>query len=98
MLHLDNAATSPVREEALAAAWPYLTASFGNPSSTHGLGEQAAAALADARKSVAAALGVLQTWLTSTVGNRVTGDLRVRLFEHLQAMGQTRSHREELPF
>ncbi|GEA83697.1 multidrug ABC transporter ATP-binding protein [Cellulomonas gelida] len=35
---------------------------------------------------VAAGLGVIQTWLTSTVGNRVTGDLRVRLFEHLQAM------------
>lgn len=33
-----------------------------------------------------AALGVAQTWLTSTVGNSVTGDLRVRLFEHLQAM------------
>ena len=33
-----------------------------------------------------AVLGVLQTWLTSTVGNSVTGDLRVRLFEHLQAM------------
>lgn len=33
-----------------------------------------------------AALGVVQTWLTSTVGNSVTGDLRVRLFEHLQAM------------
>lgn len=33
-----------------------------------------------------AGLGVLQTWLTSTVGNSVTGDLRVRLFEHLQAM------------
>lgn len=31
-------------------------------------------------------LGVLQTWLTSSVGNRVTGDLRVRLFEHLQSM------------
>lgn len=35
---------------------------------------------------LSAALGVLQTWLTSTVGNSVTGDLRVRLFEHLQAM------------
>ncbi len=35
---------------------------------------------------VSAGLGVLQTWLTSTVGNSVTGDLRVRLFEHLQAM------------
>lgn len=33
-----------------------------------------------------AALGVAQTWLTATVGNAVTGDLRVRLFEHLQAM------------
>jgi ATP-binding cassette subfamily B protein len=33
-----------------------------------------------------AVLGVTQTWLTSTVGNRVTGDLRVRLFDHLQAM------------
>lgn len=35
---------------------------------------------------LSAALGVVQTWLTSTVGNSVTGDLRVRLFEHLQRM------------
>ena len=35
---------------------------------------------------LSAGLGVIQTWLTSTVGNSVTGDLRVRLFEHLQAM------------
>jgi ATP-binding cassette subfamily B protein len=33
-----------------------------------------------------AALGVWQTWLTATVGNKVMGSLRVRLFEHLQAM------------
>jgi ATP-binding cassette subfamily B protein len=33
-----------------------------------------------------AALGVWQTWLTATVGNKVMGALRVRLFEHLQAM------------
>jgi ATP-binding cassette subfamily B protein len=35
---------------------------------------------------LSACLGVAQTWFTSTVGNRVTGDLRVKLFEHLQAM------------
>lgn len=35
---------------------------------------------------LSAVLGIGQTWLTSTVGNSVTGDLRVRLFEHLQAM------------
>ena len=33
-----------------------------------------------------AGLGVLQTWFTSTIGNKVTGDLRVQLFDHLQAM------------
>ncbi len=33
-----------------------------------------------------AGLGVLQTWLTASVGNRVAGDLRVRLFSHMQAM------------
>lgn len=35
---------------------------------------------------LSAVLGVAQTWFTSTVGNAVTGDLRVKLFEHLQAM------------
>lgn len=33
-----------------------------------------------------ALLGVWQTWLTASVGNRVAGDLRVRLFTHVQAM------------
>lgn len=35
---------------------------------------------------VSAALGVWQTWLTSTVGNKVMGSLRVKLFDHLQRM------------
>jgi ATP-binding cassette, subfamily B, bacterial len=33
-----------------------------------------------------AALGVWQTWLTATVGNKVMGALRVKLFRHLQRM------------
>jgi len=33
-----------------------------------------------------AGLSVWQTWVTSTVGNRVTGDLRVTLFDKLQRM------------
>ncbi|NYE94705.1 cysteine desulfurase [Psychromicrobium silvestre] len=53
MIFLDAAATSPVRREAIEAMFPYLTGSFGNPSSHHGLGEQAAQALAAARASVA---------------------------------------------
>src|SRR6187551_771051 len=33
-----------------------------------------------------AAIGVWQTWLTATVGNKVMGSLRIRLFGHLQSM------------
>jgi ATP-binding cassette subfamily B protein len=35
---------------------------------------------------VSALLGVWQTWLTATVGNKVMGSMRVRLFSHLQSM------------
>ncbi len=35
---------------------------------------------------VTAGLNVAQTWLTASVGNRITGDLRLRLFAHLQQM------------
>ncbi|AZZ49528.1 ABC transporter ATP-binding protein [Rathayibacter rathayi] len=36
--------------------------------------------------ALSAILGVWQTYLTATVGNTVMGDLRIRLFRHLQAM------------
>ena len=35
---------------------------------------------------VSALLGVWQTYLTATIGNKVMGALRVRLFTHLQSM------------
>ncbi len=36
--------------------------------------------------AASAALGVWQTYLTASVGNKVMGDLRIRLFQHLQRM------------
>ncbi len=36
--------------------------------------------------ALSAALGVWQTYLTATVGNRVMGELRLRLFAHLERM------------
>ncbi|PZE85145.1 cysteine desulfurase family protein [Curtobacterium sp. MCBD17_032] len=57
MSYLDRAATTPVRREVLEAMWPYLTGTFGNPSSTHEVGHAAARGLADARTVVARALG-----------------------------------------
>ncbi len=53
MIYLDNAATTPVVPAALEAAWPWLTAEFGNPSSTHELGLRAKTALESARSRIA---------------------------------------------
>ncbi|WP_298226414.1 cysteine desulfurase family protein [Gryllotalpicola sp.] len=57
MIFLDAAATTPVRPEALQAAWPHLTGLSGNPSSVHEPGLAAAGALAAARAGVARFLG-----------------------------------------
>lgn len=56
-LYLDHAATTPVRAEVRAAMEPFLDRVFGNPSSLHRWGREAAAALAEARAVCAAALG-----------------------------------------
>jgi len=56
-LYLDHAATTPVRAEVRAAMEPFLDGAFGNPSSLHRWGREAAAALAEARAICAEALG-----------------------------------------
>lgn len=51
--YLDYAATTPVDERVLAAMLPYFNQEFGNPSSVHAYGQQAEAALEEAREGVA---------------------------------------------
>ncbi|MCL9666407.1 cysteine desulfurase [Curtobacterium albidum] len=68
MFYLDRAATTPVRREVLEAMWPYLTGVFGNPSSTHGVGDEAARGLADARATVARFLGCRPGEVVLTTG------------------------------
>lgn len=55
--YLDNAATTPMRPEAVEAMIPYLTERFGNPSGSHAVAREAKKALEEARDVVAAALG-----------------------------------------
>lgn len=56
MIYLDNAASMPVRPEALKAAMPFLTENCANPSSLHSLGMDASMAIITAREQCAAAL------------------------------------------
>ena len=55
--YLDNAATTRVCPEAAQAALYAMTEGYGNPSSTHTKGREAARLLSHAREQVAAALG-----------------------------------------
>jgi cysteine desulfurase len=56
-VYLDHAATTPVREEVLAAMLPFFGPRFGNPSSVHRWGREARTALDEARERVARCLG-----------------------------------------
>ncbi|MGC0273606.1 cysteine desulfurase family protein [Pseudactinotalea sp. Z1739] len=78
MLHLDDAATTPVRREALEAMWPYLTAEFGNPSSTHDLGTRAQDGLTRARRAVAGVLGARASEITFTAGGTEAANLAIK--------------------
>ena len=78
MIFLDSAATMPIRREVLEAMRPFLTAEFGNPSSHHALGEQAAKALADARGRIAGVLGCRASEITFTSGGTEADNLAIK--------------------
>ncbi|TFV94081.1 cysteine desulfurase family protein [Orlajensenia leifsoniae] len=78
MIYLDNAATTPVRREAIEAMWPYLTGSFGNPSSVHGVGESAARGLREARAEVARIVGARAGDVVFTSGGTEADNLAIK--------------------
>ena len=56
-IYLDNSATTPVAAEVVAAMLPYYGELFGNASSLHEFGRNAAAALDEAHTTVGCAIG-----------------------------------------
>jgi cysteine desulfurase len=67
-IYLDHAATTLCDPEVVAAMLPYLSERFGNPSSVYALGQEARAALDQARMTVAAVLGCESGEITFTSG------------------------------
>ena len=66
--YFDNAATTPLDPEVLAAMLPFLQLHYGNPSSLHGPGRQVRAAIENARKTVAHLLNAAPAEITFTSG------------------------------
>ena len=55
-VYADNAATTQMSRVAIDAMLPYMETIYGNPSSLHSVGQQAAEALQNARERIAACL------------------------------------------
>jgi cysteine desulfurase len=67
-IYMDNAATTPVSQEVLNFMLPYFTQVYGNASSIHQTGREAAKAIAQARRQVAAAIGAKPEEIYFTAG------------------------------
>jgi len=75
--YLDNAATAPMRPEAVEAMLPFLTDRFGNPSGSHAVAREARKALDEAREVVAECLGARPGEIVFTGGGTEADNLAV---------------------
>ncbi|MGH3456952.1 cysteine desulfurase family protein [Aeromicrobium sp.] len=78
MIYLDEAATTPLKRDVLAAMGPFLGPEFGNPSSHHEVGEAALRGLDQARADVASALGARPGEITFTSGGTESDNAAIK--------------------
>jgi len=76
-VYLDNAATTPLDKEVLAAMLPYLENEFGNPSSSHQYGRRARAGIETVRRSIASRLNCSPGEIIFTSGGTEADNLAI---------------------
>ena len=67
-VYTDNAATTKMSQTAINAMLPYMERIYGNPSSLHSVGQEAAEALQSARETIAKCLNASPNEITFTSG------------------------------
>ncbi|MEM4248276.1 MAG: cysteine desulfurase family protein [Candidatus Nanoarchaeia archaeon] len=77
-IYLDNAATTPVREEVMAAMNPYFSKKYGNPSSMHKLGLDASSAVSKSREEIAKVLNCSADEIIFTSGGTESVNLAIK--------------------
>jgi len=77
-IYMDHNATTPLREEVREAMGPYLKGRYGNASSVHALGREAAKGMNRAREQVAAALGCTPEEVVFTGGGTEADNLAIK--------------------
>ena len=84
-IYLDHAATTPVREEVVAAMLPYFSEQFGNPSSIYALGQDASDAVASARETLAGVIGAQPREIFFTSGGTEADNWAIKGFMRANA-------------
>ncbi len=77
-IYFDHSATTPTDPRVVAAMLPHWTEDFGNPSSLHQSGKWAAAALNQARETVAGVLNCAASEVIFTSGGTESDNLALR--------------------
>jgi cysteine desulfurase len=77
-VYFDNAATTPMDKEVIAAMLPYMEQNFGNPSAIHSYGRETRAAIEKARKTVAKILNVSTSEIFFTSGGTESNNTAIR--------------------
>jgi cysteine desulfurase len=89
-IYLDNNATTPLAPEVRDAMEPFLCGCYGNPSSVHRKGREAAEALDGAREAIRAALGGEPWEIVFTSGGTEANNLAVQGVHRARGVGSRR--------
>ncbi len=88
-IYMDNAATTPVRQEVLNIMLPYFTEFYGNASSIYGMAKESRKAMEIARKKVAEAIGATAGEIYFTAGGSESDNMALRgIAESCQKKGK----------
>ncbi|MBW3003564.1 cysteine desulfurase NifS [Candidatus Woesearchaeota archaeon] len=77
-IYMDHSATTPVDQKVVEAMQPYFTEKFGNASSIHSFGQEAASAVKKSRETIAKFLGVKESELFFTSGGTESDNLAIK--------------------
>lgn len=90
MIYLDNAATTKVSKTVFEAACWAIYDCYGNPSSLHKAGTDAAQMVAKARKQIARCIGAMDDEIVFTAGGSESDNLALRgIAPYLKEIGKT---------
>ncbi len=77
-IYLDNAATTKIDPLVLDAMMPYLTESYGNPSSVHAIGRESKVMIEDARDVIADFIGARSSEIYFTSGGTEANNFAIK--------------------